>query len=65
MVVHNSNPSSKEAKAEGSSKRRGLGVIVHTFILALGRQRRRQVDLCEFDASQSYRVSPGLARATE
>jgi hypothetical protein len=32
---------------------------------ALGRQRQRQLELCEFKASLVYRVSSRAARATE
>jgi hypothetical protein len=40
------------------------GMVLNTFLIpALGRQRQRQVDLCELEASLVYRASS--ARATQ
>ena len=40
-------------------------MVVHTLTPALRRQRQRQAELCEFEASLVYGVSSRTARTTQ
>lgn len=45
-------------------KKKKSGVVVTPLIPALGRQRQRPVNLCEFDSSLEYIASSGTVRDT-